>query len=238
MLAPHPDREKRQVNHLPLSAPRFRVTDMPINKKTVRIVLTGGPCAGKTTALSRVYQFFTDKGYAVYAQPEAATLFNQAGVDFLTNNKPLFLESERQLLSFQLHTEACFCKMAEATGKPTIIVYDRGIMDNAAYMNSEMWESLLAEMGLDDASARDERYDAVLHLCTTAKGAEDFYTCANNNSRTEDIEKAILLDDKMIKAWTGHPRLRIIPNKGTFEDKLNAVIAEISAILDDVHLWP
>lgn len=200
-------------------------------QKITKIVLTGGPCAGKTTALARIIQYFTNRGYAVYAQPESATLFNQAGVNFLTDDKELFFESEKQLLSFQLHTENCFRKLAEKTGKPTIIVYDRGVMDVAAYMSSDMWQALLDEMGLNDVEVRDKRYDAVLHLCTAAKGAEEFYTCENNSSRTENIEQAVALDDKIIKAWTGHPHFRIVPNSGTFEDKLNAVLAEISSIL-------
>jgi CYTH domain-containing protein len=98
-------------------------------------------------------------------------------------------------------------------------------------MSSDMWQALLDEMGLNDVEVRDRRYDAVLHLCTAAKGAAEFYTCENNSSRTENIEQAVALDDKIIKAWTGHPHLRVVPNSGTFEDKLNAVLAEISSIL-------
>ena len=196
-----------------------------------KIVLTGGPCAGKTTALAKIIQYFTYRGYVVYAQPEAATLFNQAGVNFLTDDKQLFFESEKQLLSFQIHTEDCFCKMAEKAGKPAIIVYDRGVMDIAAYMNSDMWQALLDELKLDEVKVRDRRYDAVLHLCTAAKGAAEFYTCANNSSRTESIEQAVALDDKIIRAWTGHPHLRVISNKGSFEDKLKDVMGEISSLL-------
>ena len=200
-------------------------------QKITNIVLTGGPCAGKTTALAKITQYFTYRGFAVYTQPEAATLFNQGGVNFLTDDKALFFESEKQLLSFQLHTEECFRTMAEKAGKPAIIVYDRGVMDIAAYMNGDTWQALLDEKGLNEVEVRDSRYDAVLHLCTAAKGAEKFYTCDNNSSRTESLEHANTLDDNVIRAWTGHPHLRIIPNNGTFEDKLNAVIAEISAVL-------
>lgn len=200
-------------------------------KKITNIVLTGGPCAGKTTALAKITQFFTNRGFAVYTQPEAASLFNQGGVNFLTDDNALFFESEKQLLSFQLHTEECFRKMAEKAGKPAIIVYDRGVMDIAAYMNDDTWQALLDEMGLNEVEVRDSRYDAVLHLCTAAKGAEQFYTCDNSSNWTENLEHAIALDDKVIRAWTGHPHLRVIPNSGTFEDKLNALIAEISGVL-------
>ena len=66
-----------------------------------KIVLTGGPCAGKTTALAKIIQYFTYRGYVVYAQPEAATLFNQAGVNFLTDDKQLFFEILHTYLMYQ-----------------------------------------------------------------------------------------------------------------------------------------
>ena len=58
-----------------------------------KFVLTGGPCAGKTTALSKIIEKFSDLGYQVYALPETATLFNQAGVNFLTDNKEFYNNS-------------------------------------------------------------------------------------------------------------------------------------------------
>lgn len=200
-------------------------------KEVTNIVLTGGPCAGKTTALAKITQYFTYQGFVVYTQPDAANLFKQGGVNFLTDDQARFFENEKLLLSFQLHTEECFRKMAEKAGKPIIIVYDRGIMDFATHMNDETWQALLDEMGLNEVAVRDSRYDAVLHLCTAAKGAEQFYTCDNTNIRTENIEQAIALDNRILRAWTGHPHLRVIPNNGSFEEKLNAVITEISGVL-------
>ena len=35
-----------------------------------KIVITGGPCAGKTTALSWIMNSFTEKGYVVLIVPE------------------------------------------------------------------------------------------------------------------------------------------------------------------------
>jgi len=199
--------------------------------KITKIVLTGGPCAGKTTALSRVIEKFTDKGYLVLALPEAATLFNQAGVNFSTNDKRFFHAAEKSLLQFQMEMEDAFVKIAEASDRPALIICDRGLMDVAAYLSNEEWQALLDESGLSTVQARDKRYDAVLHLVTAAKGAEKFYTTANNNSRTENMELARILDDKLIAAWTGHPHLRIVDNSTGFEGKINRVLAEISAVL-------
>ena len=55
-----------------------------------RIVLTGGPCAGKTTALVRVIEHFSSLGYKVFTIPEVPTMFTQSGMDYLTKNKDFF----------------------------------------------------------------------------------------------------------------------------------------------------
>ena len=76
-------------------------------------------------------------------------------------------------------------------------------------------------------------YDAVFHMVTAAKGAERFYTTANNKVRTESPEQARALDDKLLAAWTGHPHLRVIGNTGSFEDKLKHLVAEIRSFLGE-----
>lgn len=90
----------------------------------------------------------------------------------------------------------------------------------------------MAELGCSEVELRDE-YDAVFHLVTAAKGAEKFYTTANNAARTETVEQAAALDDKLIAAWTGHPHLRIIDNASDFEDKLKRLIKEITTFLGE-----
>ena len=195
------------------------------------IVLTGGPCAGKTTALARILQVFTNRGFAVFTLPEAPTLFNQAGVNFLTPDKKLFIEEEKALMDFQMQMEDQFARIAKADGREALLVCDRGTMDIAAYMPSEVWQAILDETKMNPVELRDKRYDAVIHMCTAAKGAEQYYTLANNQSRTESPELARELDDKLIRAWTGHPHLRVVGNDTDFEGKLNRVVAEIAAVL-------
>ena len=41
--------------------------------KITKVVLTGGPCAGKTTALAKVVEHFSNLGYQVYTVPEVPT---------------------------------------------------------------------------------------------------------------------------------------------------------------------
>ena len=45
-----------------------------------KIVLTGGPCAGKSTAMSRIQEEFGELGYTVLFVPETATELITGGV--------------------------------------------------------------------------------------------------------------------------------------------------------------
>ena len=196
-----------------------------------RIVLTGGPCAGKTTALVKIIEHFSSLGYKVFIIPEVPTLFSQAGMDYLTDNHAFFYEGEKATLEMQLALEDKFTRIAETITTPTIIVCDRGTMDISAYMKPEMWDEITAGVGTCSEKLR-ARYDAVLHLVSAADGAEQFYTTANNAERTEGLELARELDKKVIQAWSEHPHLRVINNHENFDTKINRVIQEISNVLE------
>jgi len=200
-----------------------------------RIVLTGGPCAGKTTALVRIIEHFSSLGYKVFTIPEVPTLFTQSGMNYLTKNERFFYEGEKATLEIQMALEDKFLRMARECRKPSIIVCDRGALDISAYMTPEMWDQITRSVGTSTPELRD-RYDAILHLVSAADGAEQFYTTANNASRNESnddegLRIARMLDKKVIHAWTGHPHLRVINNHNDFEAKMHRVIKEISNVL-------
>jgi CYTH domain-containing protein/thymidylate kinase len=205
-------------------------------KEIKRIVLTGGPCAGKTTALVRVIEHFSSRGFKVFTIPEVPTMFTQAGMDYLTKNQRFFYEGEKATLEMQLALEDKFMRMAQTLDCPCVIVCDRGARDISAYMKPELWEELTKDVGTNTTELRDERYDAVLHLVSAADGAEQFYTTSNNASRNEKADEqglqiARMLDKRVIEAWTGHPHLRVINNNEDFDAKLNRVLKEISSVL-------
>ena len=205
-------------------------------KEIKRIVLTGGPCAGKTTALVRVIEHFSSRGYKVFTIPEVPTMFTQAGMNYLTKNKDFFYEGEKATLEIQLALEDKFLRMAQTCTQPCVIVCDRGTMDISAYMQPELWEHLCEDVGYTTQQLRDDRYDAVLHLVSAADGAEQFYTTSNNASRNEAADEeglaiARMLDKKVIEAWAGHSHLRVINNQEDFNRKLNRVLKEISNVL-------
>lgn len=196
-----------------------------------KIVITGGPCAGKSTAMSWIQNAFTQMGYTVLFVPETATELITGGVAPWTCGSNA--DYQKCQMRLQLEKEKIFVRAAETmAADKVLIVCDRGALDNKAYMSEQEFACVLKELKRNEVELRDN-YDAVFHLTTAAKGAEVFYTTANNAARTETVEQAAELDDKLIAAWTGHPHLRVIDNATDFEDKMKRLIAEISSFLGE-----
>lgn len=196
-----------------------------------KIVITGGPCAGKTTAMTWIQKEFEKKGYRVLFVPETATELITGGVAPWTCGSNL--DYQKCQVRLQKEKEAVFEQAALTmdTGK-VLIVCDRGVLDNKAYMTQEDFDAVMRALGTNEVAERDQ-YDAVIHMVTAAKGALEAYTLANNAARTETPEQAAALDDKLIAAWTGHPHLRVIDNSTAFEEKLRRVVKEIASFLGE-----
>ena len=105
-------------------------------------------------------------------------------------------------------------------------------MDSKAYIDNIEFMQIIKNIGKSEIELRDN-YDAVFHLVTAANGAEEFYTLENNKARSETIEKAIELDNKVIEAWTGHPHFRVIDNSTNFDLKIEKLIKEIIHFLGE-----
>ncbi len=200
-------------------------------KQLTKIVITGGPCAGKTAAMRGIKTKFEPLGYTVLFVPETATELISGGVAPRTCGT--VLEYQIYQMHLQTEKERIFESAAQnMQGDKFLIVCDRGMADNKAYMSEEEFAAALEHFGWNEVTVRDS-YDAVFHLTTAAKGAEEFYTTENNAARIETPEQARALDDRLIAAWTGHPHLRVIPNAQRFEDKQNRLLAEIAAFLGE-----
>ena len=201
------------------------------NKKIVKIVITGGPCAGKTTAMSWITNTFSKQGYAVLIVPETATSLITSGVAPWTcdNN----LEYQRVQIELQKAKERAYEYAAHHNkSDKVLIVCDRGILDNKAYMKEEDFNLVMKEIGSNEVLERDS-YDAVFHLVTAADGAEEAYTLSNNGARTETIPEAREVDKRLMHAWIGHPHFRVIDNSTDFHEKMNKLMREITGVLGE-----
>ena len=209
----------------------LRIREGEKKKSISKIVITGGPCAGKTTGMSWIQNAFTERGYTVLFIPETATELISGGVAPWTCGSNG--EYQKCQLKLQMEKEKVFEYAARTMDSEKIlIVCDRGALDNKAYMTDTEFAVAANYVGANEVELRDG-YDAVFHLVTAAKGAQKFYTTANNTARTETLEEAAALDDKLIAAWTGHPHLRIIDNAEGFEEKMKCLIKEIALFLGE-----
>ena len=196
-----------------------------------KIVITGGPCAGKTTALTSIQAAFSRLGYKVVTVPEPATEFISNGVT------PWECSSAEEYqwcqMRVQLTRERAFVRAVDGMDEEKVlIVCDRGMLDNRCYMTEEEFQRVIADFGCNEFQLRDD-YDAVFHLVSAAKGAEEYYGTESNGARYESLEEAAALDDKFIESWTGHPYLRVIDNSTDFAGKMRRLIQEISLFLGE-----
>ena len=83
--------------------------------------------------------------------------------------------------------ERCYSSLSGSTGRPTILIFDRGLRDSLAFMTPDQWQQALAEAnkelpgirGRVDDSYVLERYDAVIHLVTAADGGMRRHACVH-----------------------------------------------------------
>lgn len=196
-------------------------------RRCYKVVLTGGPCGGKTTGQSRLCTFFENLGWKVFRVPETASTLLSGGVKFADlspDDAKLFQEN---LLKTMIQMENTFFALGERFNRDCIIICDRGTMDASAFITKGEWESLMKNNGWNPVELRDTRYNQIIHMVSAAKGAEDFYTTENHNCRSENLDLAKELDDRAAEAWIGHPYFDVIDNSTNFDTKIRRMISAV-----------
>ncbi len=192
-------------------------------KSILNIVITGGPCGGKTTALDELTKLLRSYGYTVYIVNETATELMNDGIKPFGDYKMELLDFQSLLLDVQIFKENVRRKVAAMCKNDKVaILYDRGILDNRSYITDEEFQALIDARGITETDILS-RYDLVFHLITAAIGKEEYYTKKNNKTRSESIEQAREQDHKTMESWKNHPNLYIINNDTLFDEKIEKV---------------
>ncbi len=209
-----------------------------------RIVLTGGPCAGKSTGLSILMQKLPEFGITPFLVPEVATLVLTSGVHIqdIVGDHALNAAFQKEIARTQLGIEDAWKRFAcIQPGSKKALVCDRGFRDGRAYIDAAVFDNIVSGLGYDPRTIGDERYTAVIHLVTAADGAPEFYNLDNPARYEKTLEAAMARDTATLSAWMGHPHLRIIGNtkiiigveeKITFDEKMERLVAEVCHALD------
>ena len=187
-----------------------------------RIVLTGGPGAGKTVVTDRIARANPRKYVRV---PEAAT---QVYFELQTRWDRLDLEGkhdvQRRIYRLQREQEDRIAR--EHPDK--ILLLDRGTVDGAAYW-PEGEQAYWRDLGTD-LETELKRYDAVIWMQTCA--ALGMYDGDNSNAcRFEDAPGALAAGQTLIDLWGKHPHLVRVEAYPTVGAKIDAVMR----VLDDLR---
>lgn len=198
-----------------------------------KIVLTGGPCAGKTTTISRIEEYLIQKGYHVLVLNECATEIIKGGIRPFGEGAISVYDFQNEILNLQLYKEKRYndivSKMPEDT--KCILLADRGVIDNKAYLGQELFDKLLEQNNVIESELIKE-YDMVIHMITVASDIKNRYSNSTNTARFEDADEAIDLDRRTSEAWSNHPNLKIVPVTEILEDKINIVLSYVDELVE------
>lgn len=169
-----------------------------------RVVLTGGPGAGKTAVLELVRKSLCAH---VKILPESAGILFAGGFPRGTTPE-LRRPAQRAIFHVQRELESI-----GDIGDTAVVLCDRGTIDSLGYWPGP--GDFFAQVGTT-LSAELARYDAVIHL-RTPPPSEGYNRL--NPLRIESPAEAAEIDARIAAAWRGHPRRFEVPATRDFMTK-------------------
>lgn len=200
-----------------------------------KIVLTGGPCAGKTTTISRIEEHLNEKGYHVLVLNECATELIKGGIRPFGENALSVYDFQNEVLNLQVYKEKRYQDIIDKFDDSVkcILVSDRGVIDNKAYLGQELFDKLLEQNNVKEEDMLNE-YDLVIHMITVASDIKNNYSNSTNTARFEDADEAIDLDKRTSDAWSKHPNMKVVPVTEILNDKIDIVLKHVDDLIEEL----
>jgi predicted ATPase len=193
------------------------------NAHKYRIVLTGGPGGGKTTAADL---FRRELGGELVIVPETATILFSGG---FPREKDLEVVKSTQKAIY--HVQQNLEDVQSCMFPDKALLCDRGTLDGAAYWPGKEEDFFKA---IESSFEKElSRYYAVVFFETSAAG--DIQFDASNPARNESLEEAKKLDQKLQKIWSRHPRYYFVPHQVSFMKKMNNSVQLLDQIVKEIH---
>ena len=187
-----------------------------------RIVLTGGPGGGKTTALDLFRREFQGKLASV---PEAATMIFSGGIQ-RSPDEGVTSAHQIAIYNLQRNLEDVQRKMHPHC----LILCDRGCLDGLAYWpgsDEDFFKTMNTTLEYELS-----RYDAVIFFETAAKSGQEIKS--NNPIRNESEKKAIALDRRLQEIWSQHPNFNLVGSSESFIKKVMFGIMTIENVINQI----
>src|SRR5580765_5020941 len=184
-----------------------------------RIVVTGGPGAGKTATLELIRR----SSFCNHLQilPESAGIVFGGG---FPRRADVAGRKAAQRAIFYVQREL---EEAAIAGNPAIVLCDRGTVDGAAY-----WPGPDDYFAVVNTTLAEQlsRYDAVIHLRTPR--VDGGYN-HQNPLRIETAIEAGEVDLRILRIWETHPRRLIVEASPDFLTKAARVLELLRAEMPD-----
>lgn len=172
-----------------------------------KIVLAGGACSGKSTTVRYLQKRLPEMGITPFIVPELATQMFEGGISWLhvRDNYDDAIRFQQYMIEKQLSNEEWYETFATIMpGTRKVLICDRGMLDNVAYVNAEQAEQVMYNIWeLYDMTEQEmgERYTGVIHLASLA--FLDDYNL-DNPARYETPEEARTMCTHIFKTWAAH----------------------------------
>lgn len=192
---------------------------MATTSTPLRIVLTGGPGGGKTTAADL---FRREIGDQVVVVPESATTLFGGGFPRVDD-----ADARRSVQRAIYEVQRSLEDIQATLYRDRILLCDRGTVDGAAYWpdgNDDYFASMHSSLERELA-----RYDVVLFFETAAVGGASIE--GGNRYRVESDDEAVRLDARLRELWSTHPRFHLVPHNASFLRKITTGLAILESVI-------
>jgi len=189
----------------------------------MRIVLTGGPGGGKTTAADL---FRRELGTRVVIVPEAATIMCGGGFPRSED-----LDARRAAQTAIFHVQRNLEEVQSAIYVDRILLCDRGTVDGGAYWPGpgDFFQAMGTSLDVELS-----HYNAVVFFETAAAGG--LHIEGGNPIRNETNDQAIAIDGALRELYSRHPRFFLVPHHESFFAKISMGLAILQSIVSQSAL--
>lgn len=191
----------------------------------IKILITGGACAGKTEVIHTIKNEYQNKGYNVFVLNEIPTQLIMNGVTAQRIGKMKFIEL---VIKMYLEFDSIYNEFLINTNK-NVVIYDGSPLDVLKFISKDKFNEIANKYNTSFDKIINN-YDKIIFLETIAKKYPQFYTLENNSARLDNLNMAVERNDILANYYEN---VNYIYVEGciNFEEKKNKIIEIIDGML-------
>lgn len=191
----------------------------------IKILITGGACAGKTEVIHTIKNEYQNKGYNVFVLNEIPTQLIMNGVTAQRIGKMKFIEL---VIKMYLEFDSIYNEFLINTNKD-VVIYDGSPLDVLKFISKDKFNEIANKYNTSFDKIINN-YDKIIFLETIAKKYPQFYTLENNSARLDNLNMAVERNDILANYYEN---VNYIYVEGciNFEEKKNKIIEIIDGML-------